>query len=98
MAAMGADEELISHLQDITFLRLSGDEKLRLKGEFAEILSVLAKLKDIDTDGINECSHPLENINSFREDSLIPSYDRKLILENAALKSGEMFIAPKTVD
>jgi len=43
-------------------------------------------------------THPLDNINVFREDVVVRSVDRTLLLQNARQKTEEMFIAPKTVE
>jgi aspartyl-tRNA(Asn)/glutamyl-tRNA(Gln) amidotransferase subunit C len=58
----------------------------------------MAKLKDINTDGVAECVSPLDNFNIFRDDESRPSFDRELILQNAPRRNDEFFIAPKTVD
>ena len=95
---MPLDDELIEKLEDLSCLTLSGDEKGRLKEELPDFLESLAKLKDLDAGGREECISPLDNFNVFREDEAAASFDRRLILQNAAHKTDEMIIAPKTVD
>ena len=95
---MRIDAELISYLEELSCLTLSCDEKQRLTGELREILSGMALLAELDTDGVPERSHPFDNKNSFRDDSVEPSFERALILKNAPKKDDRTFIAPKTVD
>ena len=95
---MLVDDELIEKLEDLSCLTLGADEKSRLKDELPDFLKALAKLNELDTVGAGECVNPLDNVNVFREDEAGPSFDRELILQNAALKTDEMIIAPKTVD
>jgi aspartyl/glutamyl-tRNA(Asn/Gln) amidotransferase C subunit len=95
---MQIDDELISYLEDLSCLTLSDGEKTRLKGDLQEILDYMARLGELNTEGVSERSHPFDNVNVFRDDEVRPSFDRELILKNAAVKNDEMFIAPKTVE
>ena len=95
---MLVNDELIEYLEDLSYLRLSTDEKSRITGEMQEMLNCIAALAELNTEGVAECSNPLDNVNVFRDDQVRPSFDRELILLNAPVKNKEMFIAPKTVD
>ena len=95
---MQVDENLISYLEDLSFLTLSNDEKNQLKKDFENILNGLARLGELNTDGVNERSHPFDNVNVFREDKANPSFGRELILKNAPVRNDEMFVAPRTIE
>ena len=97
-SSMIIDDELITRLEDLSYLRLSSDEKNRITGVLQEILSCIEMLEELNTGDLPECSHPLNNVNIFRDDQAHPSFERELILRNAAQRNNEMFIAPKTVD
>jgi aspartyl-tRNA(Asn)/glutamyl-tRNA(Gln) amidotransferase subunit C len=95
---MQIDGSLISYLEDLSCLTLSNDEKNRLTGDLQKILDYMARLSVLNTDGVPERSHPFDNVNDFREDEVLPSLDRGLILKNAPVRNDEMFIAPRTVE
>ena len=95
---MQIDNGLIAYLEDLSCLTLSEGEKSRLTGDLQKILDYMARLGELDTTGVNERSHPFDNINCFREDDVRHSFDRGLILKNAPVKNEEMIIAPKTVE
>jgi len=95
---MQIDDKLIEYLEHLSCLTLSDDEKVRLKGDLDKILSGMAQLSELDTNGVPERSHPFDNVNAFRDDEVQPSFDRELILKNAPDRNNEMFIAPKTVE
>ena len=95
---MKIDEELITYLEDLSQLNLSEEEKPRLKAELEKILSYMAHLGVLDTEGVPEGSHPFDKVNAFREDEVKSSLHRELILRNAPKKSDEMIIAPKTIE
>ena len=91
------DEKLIAYLEDLSCLALSDQEKQRLPDELTKILSGMARLNELDTDNVPELSHPFDNVNAFREDVVLPSFPRELILKNAFRSDDEMFIAPKAI-
>jgi len=95
---MQIDGKLISYLEDLSCLTLSDGEKNRLTGDLQKILDYMARLGELDTSGVNERSHPFDDVNAFRDDEACPSFDRELILKNAPIKNDEMIIAPKTVE
>jgi aspartyl-tRNA(Asn)/glutamyl-tRNA(Gln) amidotransferase subunit C len=95
---MQIDSKLISYLEDLSCLALSDDEKSRLTEDLQKILNIIAPISELNTDGVPECSHPLNNVNIFRNDEARPSLDRELILKNAPTRNDEMFVAPKTVE
>ena len=95
---MQVDSTLIAYLEDLSCLVLSDDEKNRIAGDLGKIINAMNKLSELDTQGVCERSHPFDNVNAFRADEAKPSFDRGLLLKNAAEQNNEMFIAPKTVD
>jgi aspartyl/glutamyl-tRNA(Asn/Gln) amidotransferase C subunit len=95
---MHIDDTLISYLEDLSCLTLSADEKSRLTGDLQEIVDYMARLGELNTDGVTERSHPFDNVNVFRDDEARPSADRELILKNAPNRNDEMIIAPRTVE
>ncbi len=95
---MQIDEKLISYLEDLSCLALSEEEKVCLEGDLSKILSGMARLNEMNTENVPERSHPFDHVNAFREDEREASFDRELILKNAPECSGEMFIAPKTIE
>ena len=95
---MQIDDKLISYLEDLSCLTLSNDEKKRITGDLLEILDYMARLGELNTEGVNERSHPFDDVNAFRDDQALPSFDRELILKNAPVRNAEFIIAPKTVE
>jgi len=94
--AIQIDEELILYLECLSCLTLTDDEKKRLIKDLKDILGGMARLEELDTENVSECSHPFDNTNAFREDDPQASFDRELILKNAPDRDVEMFIVPRT--
>jgi len=95
---MQIDDKLLAYLEDLSCLTLSAHEKTKLTHDLQEILDYMARLGELNTDGVVERSHPFDNVNVFRDDAVRPSFDRALILKNAPVRNDEMIIAPKTVE
>lgn len=95
---MQITDELISHLEDLSCLVLSAEEKATLKKDLTDILKGMEKLNELDTTGVPARSHPFDHTNVFREDIVEASYPRELILRNAEMHNDEAFIAPRTVE
>jgi len=95
---MQIDDKLLEYLEDLSCLSFSANEKIKLSKDLQEILDYMARLGEIDTNGVNERSHPFDNVNDFRDDTVRPSFDRELILRNAPVRNDETIIAPKTVE
>ena len=95
---MKIDDELLSYLEDLSYLTLCDDEKSRISCDLQKIMNSIEKIKDINTDGASECITPFDKVNVFRDDEVQTSFDRELILKNAPCRNEEMFIAPKTVE
>ncbi|MDR0222317.1 MAG: Asp-tRNA(Asn)/Glu-tRNA(Gln) amidotransferase subunit GatC [Oscillospiraceae bacterium] len=92
------DEKLIEYLENLSCLTLSDGEKERLTADLGEILNNMARLEELNAKGVPERSHPFDDVNAFREDEAVCSFDRALILKNAPEENGEAFVAPKTVE
>ena len=90
------DDKLILHLEDLSCFTLSDSERSRLAADFQKLLDGISLISELNTDGAPE--YCPDNVNIFREDEIIPSLDRELVLKNAPVKNDEMFIAPKTVE
>lgn len=86
------DDALVSYLEALSCLSISGDERIRLISDLQKIIDYMAKLAELDTGGARD--NPLANTNVFRDDAACPSLDRELILKNAPVKNDAMIIAP----
>lgn len=95
---MKIDDELLTYLEDLSYLTFSEEEKSRLKVDLKKILDGMESMGNLNTENVTERSHPFDNTNSFREDVVKDSFDRELILKNAPDRDEAMFKAPRTVE
>jgi len=95
---MQINNELITYLEDLSRLTLSKEEEEKAKVDLEKILNYIDKLNELDTSNVEAVSHPFAFTNNFREDDVVASADRDIILANAPVKKDGCFKVPKTVD
>ena len=94
MAVTKKDVEYIAGLARLNF---SDEELESYTSQLNEILSYVEKLNQLDTSNVEPLSHPVENVNVFREDKVKPSIDREEALNNAPDRSELFFKVPKVI-
>lgn len=88
----------VLHIAELARLRLSEKEKETFREQLSGILQYVAKLNDLDTEGIEPTSHVLKLENVFREDSTRPSLDPEQALANAPERAGHFYKVPKIIE
>ena len=96
---MQINEKLILKLEELSNITLASEEKSRMTLDLQNVLSGIERIKEINTDGVEPytCA-AIDKVNVFRDDEVIPSFDRELILKNAPARNEEMFAAPKVME
>lgn len=92
---ISADE--VSHVAKLARLNLSAEEVDTMAGQLDRILSYVAKLDELDTQGIEPTTHVLSLHNAFREDQVSESLQQETALANAPQQNGEAFIVPRVI-
>ena len=89
--------EEISHVANLARLQLSSEEVEAMAGQLGDLLSYMAKLNELDTEGITPTTHAISIVNAFREDVVKPSLDREKTLSNGPQQDGEFFVVPRII-
>jgi len=89
--------EEILHVADLARLRLSPVEVEAMARQLGDILTYVAKLNELDTEGITPTTHAISIVNAFREDEVKPSLDREKTLANGPQQNGESFVVPRVI-
>ena len=90
--------ELIDHISQLSRLRLPEEEKAKMAGDLEGILAYMDTLNRLDTKDVEPMSHVFPVKNVLREDEVLPSMDRGMLLKNAPAADDEAFLVPKTVE
>ena len=71
------------HVARLARLALSEEEVERFREQLSAILEAVGKVSELDLEGVEPTSHPLELTNVFGEDEPRPSLSREQALANA---------------
>lgn len=94
---MKITREEVEHVAVLARLELDSEEVERITGQLDTILNYVAKLDELNTDGVAVTTHTQNISNAFREDEVRESLDRKKALANAPLENAESFIVPRVI-
>ena len=70
---MSISREDVIHVSNLARLNLREDEVEKFTEQLGAILEHIAKLNEVDTEGVEPTSHVLDLVNVFREDAVTES-------------------------
>ena len=94
---MTIDNELISRLEHLARLELSEEERHRIQKDLNEILKMVEKLNELDTENVEPLIYVSEEENVLREDEIKNQVDRSEALKNAPDQDGVHFKVPRVI-
>jgi len=94
---MKITREEVEHVAVLARLELKSGESERITAQLDNILSYVAKLDELDTEGIPVTTHTQNIANAFREDEVQKSLDREKALANGPLENSETFVVPRVI-
>jgi aspartyl-tRNA(Asn)/glutamyl-tRNA(Gln) amidotransferase subunit C len=95
---MEIDRNLILKLENLTRLELSETERIKLQGSLNDILKMVDKLNEVNTEGVEPLVYVNDEITSLREDKVNHELSQKDALSNAPNHNGKYFKVPKVID
>ena len=94
---MSVTKNDVKKIADLARLEFNENELENYTNEMNKILDYVDKLNELDTSEIEPLSHPIENVNVFREDEVKPSTATADALKNSPDKTSEYFKVPKVI-
>jgi aspartyl-tRNA(Asn)/glutamyl-tRNA(Gln) amidotransferase subunit C len=95
---MQVDRALILKLENLSRLELSETERDKLAGSLNDILKMVDKLNELNTEGVEPLVYINEDISILREDVVKNQVSRQDALKNAPDHDGTYFKVPKVID
>ncbi len=95
---MQIDKELILKLETLARLELSDVERDKLQGSLNDILKMVEKLDELDTEGVEPLVYINEDAHVLRDDVVKNELSREDALSNAPSQNGVFFKVPKVID
>lgn len=94
---MSVTKKDVEKIAELAKLKFTDDELDNFTHQMNEILTYMDKLNELDTENVKPLSHPVEQINVFRDDELKPSVSTEEALKNAPDKTDQHFKVPKVI-
>ncbi len=89
--------EEVKHVAHLARLEFSQKELESFKDQLDAILEFVAKLEDLDTEGVEPTNHAIEIFNCFREDKVKESLEIKDVMKNAPQGEEGSFVVPRII-
>jgi aspartyl-tRNA(Asn)/glutamyl-tRNA(Gln) amidotransferase subunit C len=89
---------LISRLEHLARLELSDAERQSLQTDLNNILVMVEKLQELDTDEVVPLVYLNEDVNVWREDKVQNQVEHEDALRNAPQQDGTFFMVPKVIN
>jgi aspartyl-tRNA(Asn)/glutamyl-tRNA(Gln) amidotransferase subunit C len=96
-STMKITKDEVLYVADLARLDLDDASIDKFAGQIGDVLEYVAKLNEVDTEGLQPTSHAISLTNAFREDEQRPPLDREQALANAPEKEDGNFVVPKIV-
>jgi aspartyl-tRNA(Asn)/glutamyl-tRNA(Gln) amidotransferase subunit C len=91
---MAIDRAEVLHVARLARLALSEDEIEPMARELSAVLDHVARIKQLDLEGVAPSTHVVEVTGALRPDEPVPSFPREVVLSQAPEVSGEGFLVP----
>jgi aspartyl-tRNA(Asn)/glutamyl-tRNA(Gln) amidotransferase subunit C len=95
---MEITKDLVQYLENLGRLELSPEDEEKTQKALGDILGYFDQLNELDTEGVEPLSHVFGRTNVVREDEVTNGDMRDKIIGNAARKSEETILVPRTFD
>lgn len=94
---MKIDDQLIAKLAELAKLEFNESDKIEIQKNLGNILDLVEKLKELDTEGVEPLVYMNENQSVFREDRVHALYQKAELLKNAPNKDSDYIKVPKVI-
>lgn len=92
---MTIDKETVDKIAHLARLEINTSEREELMQDMAEILDFMAKLNEVDTDGVEPLVYMTNEVQEPREDLIITQISYNEALKNAPKNDGTHFRVAK---
>jgi aspartyl-tRNA(Asn)/glutamyl-tRNA(Gln) amidotransferase subunit C len=94
---MEVNDALVDKLAGLSRLQFNETEKAEIKNDLQSMIAFVAKLNELNLDGVEPMLFMSEEVNVLREDEIKGSISREEALKNAPLHDEKFFKVPKVI-
>jgi len=92
------DDALIDKLCTLSRLEFQGEDRQAIRHDLQNILNMMEKIAEVDTEGYDPLIHITREINRFRADEPETTISKADALRNAPKRDSDYFRVPKFVE
>lgn len=93
---LSSDE--VRHVAMLARLRLTDEQIEQYRGQLSGILDHIAKISELDVEGVEPMAHPSDLVNRLDDDDPAPSMPADQVLGPAPATEGPFIAVPKILD
>ncbi|MCB0369795.1 MAG: Asp-tRNA(Asn)/Glu-tRNA(Gln) amidotransferase subunit GatC [Bdellovibrionales bacterium] len=91
------DQKTIKRVASLSRIEVSNEDCERYTNELSQVLNHFDQIAQINTEGIEPLTTPVEKENLLREDVVKNEYKPEELLENAPDRMGHLFKVPPVI-
>ena len=95
---MNIDSDTVDKIAHLARLELAPDEKEEMIADMNKILGFMAKLNEVDTNGVEPLVYMSDEVNVFREDVVKQEITTEEALQNAPKHDDQYFLVAKVIE
>jgi aspartyl-tRNA(Asn)/glutamyl-tRNA(Gln) amidotransferase subunit C len=95
---MAISREEVEHVARLARLELTEDEIETFRSQLDAVLERAQRIQSLDLDHVPPTSHPVELVNVWRDDVVVPCEDTTAIIENAPASEDGRFRVPQILE
>ena len=95
---MTINKQDIRHVAKLAKLEISDESIEKITGQMDNIIGMVEKLSELDTEDVPEMYHGISIQNIMREDKAVPGTDRELLFKNVKESKDGMIRVPAMID
>ena len=95
---MKIDSQTVDKIAHLARLELAPDEKQEMIGDMNKVLDFMAKLNEVNTDGIEPLVYMTDEVNVYREDVVKQEITHEEALQNAPKHDENYFLVAKVIE
>src|SRR6202012_2190561 len=96
--SMKIDSQTVDKIAHLARLELAPDEKQEMIGDMNKVLDFMAKLNEVNTDGIEPLVYMTDEVNVYREDVVKQEITHEEALQNAPKHDENYFLVAKVIE
>ena len=93
MSSLSRDD--VAKLANLARIEMNEEELKNLASQFGSILDAVARVQELNLDGVKPTSHPQPIENIFRDDKVLPSLAPEQALSGAPAQEDQRFRVPQ---